>query len=229
MFSELGAIACVYHKSGDKLQKTIFKDEFMGSSLPKGEKLLYIVDNYHAEFIFTNNKFSISCFYRESNGFEHYIPSKTKLAFITECEIDPNEMYTIYKLGFFANVYSIELPRINSLIRKYDDLVMSIWGMKREIDNEFDNAASDIYEIFSDCSKHICKNIICYDPNFVRRAPPHELPFTNIKKTKIGKNSISIIDDYNSQPKEMPPLHLSSSNTLKRANYTIDDDEFFMI
>lgn len=235
MFSELGAIACVYTKQvNGEMSKILFKDEFLGCSLPKGDKLIYIVDNYHAEFIFTNEKFSFSCFYNESDGYDHYINSKTKLAFITNCEIDPNEMYTVYKLGYFANVYSIEMPRINALIRKYDDIVMDTWGMKRKIDNEFDNAAADIFQIFSDCCKYFQRKVLSYDPKFIRRAPPYEPPFTPNKKTKIGKNQINIIDDYNSPPDPIPPLKLKdvSASILKRVNLldnTIDDDEFFMI
>lgn len=224
----LDTIAYVFSKNKQgQLENKKFQHDFLGSEIPAGDKLLYIIDKYHAEFIFTNEKYSISCFYNQSKS-DEYITSKAKIAFVTDCEFDPGTWYDIYKLGFFSNVYSIELPRINHIIRGYDDIVMNVWGLKRDLDEEFLSAIDDIYNLMDSCSREFARQIVCYDPSFIRRAPPHKNPFEEIKKLKIGKTRINIYENYSSSPPEMPPLSLSN-NSLQRAKYSLDNEEFFII
>jgi len=218
--------AYIFTKNQHKqLEFKKIQHDFLGSEINNGDKLIYIVDKYHAEFIFTNEKYSISCFYNQSKS-DEYISSKTKIAFITNCEFDPNEWYDIYKLGFFSNVYSIELPRINHIIRSYDDIVMDTWGLKRKLDEEFINAVDDIYDIMSDCSVEFARLIVCYDPSFIRKAPHHKLPFEDMKKLKICKAKIDIYEDYSSPPPELPPAKLQRAIMSHNSDIS---DEFVVV
>lgn len=222
----LDTIAFIFSRNeNNQIVYKKIQHDFLGSEISDGNKLIYIVDTYHAEFIYTNNKFSISCFFKQSKSLE-YIVSKAKLAFITGCEFDPNEWYDIYKLGFFANVYSIELPRINHIIRKYDDMIMDTWGLKCVIDSDFVSAIDDIYDVLDKCSTEFARQIVCYDPNHVRKAvKTTSLPNGVVDKFRVGKTNIIIHNEYQ-QTTEMPPRSMSASTLIRHrpTPRTIEDD-----
>jgi hypothetical protein len=168
---------------------------FYGQDIVQTEKLVLIVDNIHAELIFTNGRFSVSCFYDESRFLAGRVNSVTQLAFIDNAVYNYGEYYNLHKLGFLANSYTLDLPNLNAAIRQYDDLLFDSFGIKRETDSAFNSAISDIYTIMSESILSFEKYLTSYIPTFVRQSPPKSM-FDSSRNRELARHRVSVYEDY---------------------------------
>ena len=168
---------------------------FYGQDIVQDEKLVLIIDDIHAELIFTNGRFSVSCFYDESRFLAGRVNSVTQLAFIDNAVYNYGEYYNLHKLGFLANSYTLDLPNLNAAIRQYDDLLFDSFGIKRETDSAFNSAISDIYTIMSESILSFEKYLTSYIPTFVRQSPPKSM-FDSSRNRELARHRVSVYEDY---------------------------------
>ena len=175
--------AHIYYMIDGKINHQFIVHGFYGQDIVQDEKLVLIIDDIHAELIFTNGRFSISCFYNESRFLAGRVNSITQLAFIDNAVFTDGEYYNLHKLGFLANSYTINLPKLNDAIRQYDGLLFNHFGIKRETDTAFNNAISDIYSAMSETISSFENYITSYIPVL-----PNEM--------RIARHKVSLHESY---------------------------------
>lgn len=181
------ASAHIYYMIDGKINHQYMIHGFYGQEIVQDEKLIFIIDAIHAELIFTNGRFSISCFYNDSRFIGKKVDSESYLAFISGTKFLTGEYYNLHMLGFYANSYTMVLPNLNKALRQYDDLLFNDFGIKRETDLGFNSAINDIYAIMNDFILNFEKFLVNYDPGFTRLAPPSSL---DLKTSQIIKVTI---------------------------------------
>lgn len=187
--------AHIYYMIDGKINHQYMVHGFYGRDIVQDEKLILMIDGIHAELIFTNGRFSISCFYDESRFLGRRVTSVTQLAFIDNSTFADDEYYNLHKLGFLANSYTVDMPRLNDAIRQYDDLLFNDFGIKRETDSAFNSAISDIYMIMSESISSFENYLINYIPSLVRRAPRKAM-FDSSHNRELARHRISVYENY---------------------------------
>jgi hypothetical protein len=193
--------AYVFYEIDGKVISQYIIHGFYGQDIRDGNKMMLIVDPLHAEIIFTNEKFSISCFFEESR-FTGKVESQTQIAYITGTKFREGEYYNIHALGFYATNYITTLPNINAAIREYDDLLLDANGIKTRTDNAFINATSDIYFLLERTIADFESMLVEYRPTFARTALPAEAYVTS-RTEKINGSRISIYDNYHKKQDDL--------------------------
>lgn len=144
----MDACAHIFYQIDGEMNYSHIVHGFYGQEIHYGEKLIFMIDEFNIEIIFTNNKFSVSCIFDDRSlcSGSNY-SSVVRLALVLPKKFDFGVYYNMHMLGFYANDYTIDLPNVNSAIREYDDLIFNEFGIKRKHDKDFFAAMCNIYEI----------------------------------------------------------------------------------
>lgn len=188
------AHAHVFYEIDNNINHQYIFHGFYGQDIFQDEKMIVIVDSLHVEIIFTNELFSISCFYEDSK-FEGHVESATRMVYVNRKPFVHGEYYNIHTLGFYASDYINDMPKLNAVLRGYDDLLFDSRGFKTITDNAFMSAMRDIYAILKMAISRIGQFVTEFTPEFERTAPPAST-FTVSHFGKVGGTRISIYDDY---------------------------------
>jgi hypothetical protein len=179
--------ATLFHRNNNSIDTKILDGEFYGYEIPSGMKMLYIVDDFHAEIIFTNEIFSVSCFATQKIKFSK-VRTETTLSSPGEWKLCPTTKYEVYKLGFLANSNKIKLPNIDSLIHEYENVIFQGSCIHKTLTKQSEGALIELYFILEEYLTEIMAKInnhkIC---RFVSKT---------ISSFELVGEKIIVIDNY---------------------------------
>lgn len=142
-------VATLFHRNNNSVDIKLLDGEFYGYEIPSGMKMFYLVDDFHAEIIFTNEIFSISCFITQKVKFSK-VKTETTLCSPGEWKLCPTTKYEVYKLGFLAGSNKTKLLNVDSLIREYENLIFYGSCIHKVLPKQSENALVEIYFILEE-------------------------------------------------------------------------------
>ena len=102
----------------DALILTPLNGTFESSDIPKGDKMIVLLDTCFTEIIFTNEVLSISCF-SKCHPLSTKQQFKVHLAGISHQYFRDNKSYDVKRLGFYSERKSYRLSQLEPLIKPY--------------------------------------------------------------------------------------------------------------